>query len=60
VLSHASDNITSQNIGGTDAWAAPHLRPWLSRKEINKTDKILVGSKINRINGVNDSMAVSV
>src|SRR6218665_3801826 len=23
VLSHASDNTTSQNIGGTDAWAVP-------------------------------------
>jgi len=42
VLSHASDNTTSQNIGGTDAWAVPppknfwrpspkstlSLRPW--------------------------------
>src|SRR6218665_311168 len=31
VLSHASDNTTSQNIGGTvhggtDAWAVPHLK----------------------------------
>jgi len=25
VLSRASDNITSQNIGGTDAWAVPSL-----------------------------------
>ena len=25
VLSRASDNTTSQNIGGTDAWAVPHL-----------------------------------
>ena len=23
VLSHASDNTSSRNIGGTDAWAAP-------------------------------------
>src|SRR6218665_2726098 len=25
VLSRASDYTTSQNIGGTDAWAVPHL-----------------------------------
>ena len=25
VLSHASDNTTSRNIGGTDAWGVPHL-----------------------------------
>jgi len=25
VLSRASDNTTSQNIEGTDAWAVPHL-----------------------------------
>jgi len=23
ILAHASDNTTSQNIGGTDAWAVP-------------------------------------
>src|SRR6218665_2238469 len=28
VLSHASDNTTSRNIGGTDAWAVPHLKFW--------------------------------
>ena len=28
VLSHTSDNTTSQNIGGTDAWAVPHLKFW--------------------------------
>ena len=27
VLSRASDN-TTQNIGGTDAWAVPHLKFW--------------------------------
>src|SRR6218665_1713092 len=26
ILSRASDNTTSQNIGGTDAWAVPHLK----------------------------------
>src|SRR6218665_453629 len=26
IFSHASDNTTSQNIGGTDAWAVPHLK----------------------------------
>src|SRR6218665_1565531 len=26
VLSRAFDNTTSQNIGGTDAWAIPHLK----------------------------------
>src|SRR6218665_2853303 len=26
VLSRASENTTSQNIGGTDAWAVPHLK----------------------------------
>jgi len=26
VLSRASDNTISQNIGGTDAWAVPHLK----------------------------------
>ena len=25
---HASDNTTSQTIGGTDAWAVPHLKLW--------------------------------
>src|SRR6218665_1972605 len=40
ILSRASDNTTSQNIGRTDAWAVPHLeflgrpsplglRPWV-------------------------------
>ena len=28
ILSRASDNTTSQNIGGTDAWAVPHLKFW--------------------------------
>src|SRR6218665_2469427 len=28
VLSHASNNITSRNIGGTDTWAVPHLKFW--------------------------------
>ena len=26
VLCHASNNTTSQNIGGTNAWAVPHLK----------------------------------
>ena len=26
VFSRASDNTTSENIGGTDAWAVPHLK----------------------------------
>src|SRR6218665_3239021 len=26
MLSRASDNTTSPNIGGTDAWAVPHLK----------------------------------
>src|SRR6218665_2195367 len=26
VLSHSSDNTTSQNIWGKDAWAVPHLK----------------------------------
>ena len=28
VLSRASDNTTSKNIGGTNAWAVPHLKFW--------------------------------
>ena len=28
ILSHASDNTTYQNIGGTNAWAVPHLKVW--------------------------------
>src|SRR6218665_949909 len=28
VLSHASSNTTSRNIGGTDTWAVPHLTFW--------------------------------
>jgi len=28
VLSRASDKTTSQNIGGTDSWAVPHLKFW--------------------------------
>src|SRR6218665_223636 len=28
VLSRASDNTTSQNIGGRGAWAVPHLKFW--------------------------------
>src|SRR6218665_10496 len=31
ILSRASDNTTSQNIGGTDAWAVPHLKFWGNR-----------------------------
>ena len=26
ILSRASDNTTSQNIGGTDTWSVPHLK----------------------------------
>src|SRR6218665_82910 len=26
ILSRTSDNTTSQNIGGTNAWAVPHLK----------------------------------
>src|SRR6218665_3650273 len=25
---HTSENTTSRNIGGTDAWAVPHLKFW--------------------------------
>ena len=28
VLLRPSDNTTSQNIGGTGAWAVPHLKLW--------------------------------
>src|SRR6218665_2407398 len=28
ILSRTSDNTTSQNIGGTNAWAVPHLKFW--------------------------------
>src|SRR6218665_3932385 len=28
LLSYPSDNTTSRNIGGTDAWAVPHLKFW--------------------------------
>src|SRR6218665_1342752 len=28
ILSRASDNTSSQNIGGTNAWAVPHLKFW--------------------------------
>src|SRR6218665_1574878 len=28
ILSHASENTTTRNIGGTDAWAAPHHKFW--------------------------------
>src|SRR6218665_1003142 len=28
ILSRASDNTTSLNIGGTNAWAVPHLKLW--------------------------------
>src|SRR6218665_3621695 len=31
VLSRASDNITSLNIGETNAWAVPHLKFWGDR-----------------------------
>src|SRR6218665_92483 len=31
ILSHTSDNTTSQNIGGADAWAVPHLKFWGDR-----------------------------
>ena len=34
VLSRASDNTTSQNIGGTDAWAVPHLTFWGDRPPV--------------------------
>src|SRR6218665_1854061 len=28
IRSRASDNTTSKNIGGTDAWAVPNLKFW--------------------------------
>src|SRR6218665_525800 len=28
ILSHASSNTTSRNIGRTDTWAVPHLKFW--------------------------------
>ena len=28
IPSRTSDNTTSQNIGGTNAWAVPHLKFW--------------------------------
>src|SRR6218665_260811 len=28
MLSRTSDNTTSQNIGGTNAWAVPHFKFW--------------------------------
>src|SRR6218665_2729821 len=28
ILSRTSDNTASQNIGGTNAWAVPHLKFW--------------------------------
>src|SRR6218665_3398542 len=28
ILSRTSDNTTSQNIGGTNAWDVPHLKFW--------------------------------
>src|SRR6218665_689310 len=31
MLSRTSANTTSQNIGGTNAWAAPHLKFWGDR-----------------------------
>src|SRR6218665_1506821 len=31
ILSHTSDNTTSLNIGGTNAWAVPHLKFWGDR-----------------------------
>src|SRR6218665_1164912 len=31
MLSRTSDNTTSQNIGGTNAWASPHLKFWGDR-----------------------------
>src|SRR6218665_1005102 len=37
VLSHASDNTTSRNIGGTDAWSVgtvPHLKFWGDRPPV--------------------------
>src|SRR6218665_1053887 len=31
ILSRTSDNTTSPNIGGTNAWAVPHLKIWGDR-----------------------------
>src|SRR6218665_184412 len=31
ILSRTSDNTISQNIGGTNAWAVPHLKLWGDR-----------------------------
>src|SRR6218665_1538682 len=31
ILSRTSDNTASQNIGGTNAWAVPHLKFWGDR-----------------------------
>ena len=39
VLSHASnntsDNTTSPNIGGTDAWVVPHFKFWGERTPVS-------------------------
>src|SRR6218665_2127376 len=34
IFSRASDNTTSQNIGGTNAWAVLHLKLWGDRPPI--------------------------
>src|SRR6218665_2010557 len=34
VLSRASDNTTSLNIGGTNAWAVLHLKFWRDRSPV--------------------------
>ena len=40
VLSQASDNTTSRNIGGTDAWAVPHLKFWGDRPPVPAHDRL--------------------
>src|SRR6218665_2469757 len=34
ILSRTSDNTASQNIGGTNAWAVPHLKFWGDRPPV--------------------------
>jgi len=39
MFSHASNNTTSPNIGGTDAWAVPHLKFWGDRPQVSAHDE---------------------
>src|SRR6218665_3327532 len=47
ILSRASDNTTSQNIGGTDAWAVPPPQIWGPSPSPSSSPPLYTSTTIN-------------